>query len=316
MGGVSAVVAVVTETEPLPVTVVIPVKNEERNLPTCLGELDAFEEIVVVDSNSSDSTVSIAQRAGAQIIQFHWNGKFPKKRNWVLQTFPFQTSWVLFLDADEIVTTEFKAELRSTLRNTDHVGFWLKYRSHFLGQVLKRGVEQRKLALFRVGAGHYERIEDDRWSDLDMEVHEHPVLDGSVGEIRAPLEHKDFRGLHHYIARHNEYSSWEAHRYLALHEDIEAWSLLTRRQKLKYTYLPRWWFAPAYFVATYIVKCGFLDGWAGFVHAAMKMGYFFQICCKIQTLKTSGLEVEQPQLASSPNRKEAQAPLDSGSSVN
>jgi glycosyltransferase involved in cell wall biosynthesis len=290
MGDISTMVVCVTETEPLPVTVVIPVKNEERNLPACLAQLDTFKEVVVVDSDSSDSTVSIAQTAGARILQFHWNGKFPKKRNWVLQTFPFQTPWVLFLDADEIVTPEFKAELRSVIGNIDHVGFWLKYRNHFLGRVLKYGVEQRKLALFRIGAGHYERIDDERWSDLDMEVHEHPVLDGSVGEVLEPLEHKDFRDLHHYIARHNEYSSWEARRYLALRGDSEAWSMLTRRQKLKYRFLSYWWFAPAYFLATYMAKRGFLDGRAGYVHAAMKMGYFFQIYCKIRTLQTPDAE--------------------------
>ena len=303
---------IVTNSNLLPVTVVVPVKNEARYLPACLAGLDDFEEVVVVDSDSSDATISIARSNGAKVIQFRWNGKFPKKRNWMLQTFPFLTPWVLFLDADEIVTSEFKAELRSTLRNTEMIGFWLRYRNHFLGRILKRGVEQRKLALFRIGAGHFERIEDDRWSALDMEVHEHPVLHGSVGEIRAPLEHKDFRGLHHFIARHNEYSSWEAHRYLALRGDLKAWSQLTRRQKLKYKYLPRWWFAPAYFLAAYLVKRGFLDGWPGFVYAAMKMEYFFQIYCKIHTLETSGPEVEQPQPAFCPHQTEAQAPLDSG----
>jgi glycosyltransferase involved in cell wall biosynthesis len=306
----------VTEFELLPVTVVIPVKNEEQNLPGCLAGLDAFSEVVVVDSYSSDATASIAQRAGVQIIQFHWNGKFPKKRNWVLQTFPFKTPWVLFLDADEIVTPEFKAELRSTLKYAGHAGFWLQYRNHFLGRVLKRGVEQSKLALFRVGAGLYERIEEDRWSDLDMEVHEHPVLDGSVGQIRAPLEHKDFRGLHHYIARHNEYSSWEARRYLALRGDLKAWSHLTRRQRLKYTYLPRWWYAPAYFLTAYIVKLGFLDGWAGFVYAAMKMEYFFNVYCEIHALETSMSEREQARPAARPNRKEAEGPLNGRESVN
>lgn len=284
----------VTESELLPVTVVIPVKNEERNLPICLAALGTFREVVVVDSHSSDATAPIAQNAGVKIIQFDWNGKFPKKRNWVLQTFPFQTPWVLFLDADEIVTPEFKAELRSTLKYSNHAGYWLQYQNHFLGKALKHGVEQRKLALFRVRAGYYERIEDDRWSDLDMEVHEHPVLDGSVGQMLAPLKHNDFRGLYHYIARHNEYSSWEARRYLAVRDDPKAWTLLTRRQKFKYTNLPRWWYAPAYFLAEYIVKRGFLDGWAGFVHAAMKMEYFFHIYCKIRTLEAMVSKAEQP----------------------
>jgi hypothetical protein len=226
----------------------------------------------------------------------------------VLQTFPFKTPWVLFLDADEIVTREFKAELRATLKYADQAGFWLQYQNHFLGRVLKFGVEQRKLALFRVSAGHYEQIDEDKWSDLDMEVHEHPVLDGFVGQIRAPLEHKDFRGLHHYIARHNEYSSWEARRYLALRGNLKAWSHLTGRQRLKYTCLPQWWYAPAYFLATYIVKRGFLDGWAGFVHAAMKMEYFFQVYCKIHALGTSKLEDGKRRLVSRPNRTDVKSP--------
>jgi glycosyltransferase involved in cell wall biosynthesis len=277
----------------LPVTVVIPVKNEERNLAACLVGLGVFGEVLVVDSYSSDATVSIARSAGAKVIQFCWNGKLPKKRNWVLQTYSFQTPWVLFLDADERVSPEFTAELRSTLSSTDQVGFWLVYRNQFLGRILKRGVKQRKLAIFRVGVGRYEQIEEDRWSDLDMEVHEHPILEGPVGQIKAPLEHKDFRGLHHYIARHNEYSSWEARRYLALHSSLNAWSLLTRRQKVKYTYLSQWWFAPAYFLTAYIVKLVFLDGWAGFVHAAMKMEYFFNIYCKIHILERGSPEYEK-----------------------
>jgi glycosyltransferase involved in cell wall biosynthesis len=276
--------------ELLPVTVVIPVKNEAQNLPICLAGLGDFKEVVIVDSESSDETVSIAKDKGVKIIQFRWDGKFPKKRNWVLQRYPFKTSWILFLDADEIVTPDFKAELRSTLKHTDRVGFWLRYRIHFLGRVLKHGVPQRKLALFRFGAGQYEWIDDDRWTDLDMEVHEHPLLEGPIGEIQAPLEHRDFRGLHQYIARHNDYSSWEARRYLTLRENPKAWASLTRRQKLKYRYLSRWWFGLGYFVATYIVKRGFRDGWAGFIHAKMKMDYFFHVYCKVSRYQSSSLD--------------------------
>ncbi len=198
------------------VTVVIPVKNEADNLPTCLGRLDGFAKILVVDSGSTDATRAIAREHGAEVLDFQWNGRFPKKRNWVLRTHHFTTDWVCFLDADEFVTEAFKSELAATLPTATEVGFWLNYERWFLGKPLKHGDEFNKLALFRIGAGEYERIEESQWSALDMEIHEHPVLDGPVGEIRAPIEHNEYRGLHHYLAKHNEYSSWEAERYLQL----------------------------------------------------------------------------------------------------
>jgi hypothetical protein len=114
-----------------------------------------------------------------------------------------------------------------------------------------------------------------------MEVHEHPLLNGSVGEIAEPIEHQDFRGLHHHIAQHNEYSSWEAHRYMALINDSVGWDRLTPRQKLKYRNLRCWWYAPIYFAATYFGKRGFLDGGPGFFYAMTKFTYFFEVRAKI-----------------------------------
>jgi glycosyltransferase involved in cell wall biosynthesis len=265
----------------LPITVVIPVKNEAANLGKCLATLDGFAEVVVVDSASTDKTVEIARAADATILDFRWPGGFPKKRNWVLQTFNFKTEWILFLDADERPTPAFKAAAAGAVAKTDYAGFWLRYRNHFMGRVLKYGIPQRKLALFRAGCGGYERIDDSGWSALDMEVHEHPLLNGPVGDIAEPIEHQDFRGLHHFIARHNEYSSWEAHRYVALVNDPVAWDRLTPRQKLKYRNLRRWWYAPAYFMATYFLKRGFLDGRPGFIYAMSKFAYFFEIRAKI-----------------------------------
>ena len=116
-----------------------------------------------------------------------------------------------------------------------------------------------------------------------MEVHEHPVLEGSLGQIQTPVEHNDFRGLKHYISKHNEYSSWEAARYLRLaRERGVEWDGLTDRQKKKYSNLSKWWFAPAYFVATYFLKRGFMDGAVGFHFAVMKAIYFYQIRLKIR----------------------------------
>lgn len=268
---------------PLPITIVVPTRNEERNLDACLSRLVSFAETWVVDSRSTDGTRAIADRHGVRWIDFDWSGDFPKKRNWVLANHPPATPWVLFLDADERLTDAFVAELRQALAGErPEVGFWLNYTNHFMGRVLRHGVPQRKLALFRVGAGHYERIDDKRWSNLDMEVHEHPMLDGAIGEIKSPIDHLDFRGIDHYIARHNAYASWEAKRHADLMTRGDAaWAALTPRQRTKYRNLSRWWFAPAYFAGTYFLKLGFLDGGAGFHHAFLKMLYFYEIRLKI-----------------------------------
>ena len=246
---------------PIPVTVVIPVKNEERNLPACLAKLGSFTEILIVDSDSEDRTRQIAETAGAKLINFVWQGGFPKKRNWVLLNYKFTTPWVLFLDADEHLTDVFLQEARAKISQERYDGYWLNYRNHFLGRVLKFGVPQRKLALFKVGAGLYERIDDARWSELDMEVHEHPVLQGQVGEIHAPIDHVDFRGLDHFIDRHNSYSTWEANRYLQLRASPEESQRLTQRQKTKYRHIARWWFPVAIFRID-VHRSRWIFGWA------------------------------------------------------
>lgn len=266
----------------LPVTVVIPVKNEERNLARCLDRLKRFDKIVVVDSGSTDRTREISQEHGCEFVPFRWDGHFPKKRNWFLINHPPKTPWVFFLDADEYLTDEFVDELARALAMTTHVGFRVMYSNYFLGKKLKYGVPQIKLPIFRVGSGLYERIEEDEWSVLDMEVHEHPVLEGTVGQLNTLVDHQDFKGLDAYIARHNEYASWEARRYLKLRETPEATAHFTAIQRRKYDSLTSWWLAPSYFLYSWIWKRGILDGWAGFVFAKMKASYFMQIRRKIR----------------------------------
>ena len=140
---------------PLDLTIAIPVRNEEKNLPGCLEAIGAglAKTIVVIDSGSTDSTRDIAKRFGAEVIDFQWNGRFPKKRNWFLRNHAPETKWVLFLDADEYLTESFKDELRERLPREDNVGYWLSYTVYFLGKNLKGGYPLDKLALFQVGAG-------------------------------------------------------------------------------------------------------------------------------------------------------------------
>jgi glycosyltransferase involved in cell wall biosynthesis len=270
-------------TSPLPVSVCIPVRNEALNIAACIDSLAGhFDDVVVVDSASTDRTAEIAASRGARVVQFAWNGRFPKKRNWALRTVDFAHDWILFLDADERISPEVAAEIHDVLPATAHVGFWLSFRNHFMGCELRHGDRFRKLALFRRDAGEYEAFPESLWSGLDMEVHEHPVLRGSTGEIHSLLDHRDDRGLHHYIAKHNEYSSWEANRFRWLATaGSEAWAGLNRRQRFKYRNLDAWWLGHLYYWICVVAKRGFLDGAAGWRFAAMKRRYFQDVRLKI-----------------------------------
>lgn len=267
----------------LPVTVVIPVKNEERNLLKCLERLNNFEEIVVVDSNSNDQTIEIAKKFGCTIVNFEWNGQYPKKRNWILKNFVFSTDWILFLDADEYLTIEFVKSLARTVSSTKDNGFLVNYDNYFMGKLMRHGIPFRKIALIRKGTGEYEKIEEKSWSHYDMEIHEHLLVKGNVGEIKEKILHCDYKGIGHYLSKHNEYSSWEANRFCQLQK--ENFSYFTKRQKIKYQLLDRIWWAPAYFITNYVLKMGFLDGINGLIFSIFKTIYFFEIYCKIREIR-------------------------------
>jgi glycosyltransferase involved in cell wall biosynthesis len=276
----------------LDLTIAIPVRNEEQNLPGCLAALgtDLARHVVVIDSGSTDKTRSIAEKFGARFIDFSWNGKFPKKRNWYLRNYRPETKWVLFLDADEYLTESFKQELRETLSKADDekVGYWLSYTIYFFGKQLKGGYPLRKLALFRVGAGEYERIEEDQWSQLDMEVHEHPVLTGEVGVIKSKIDHQDFRGVSYYMTKHNEYACWEAARFLTASSKKGNGKKWTWKQNLKYRLMGSVLIGPAYFCGSFFLFGGFRDGARGLAFAILKMSYFTQVYCKIREARSSG----------------------------
>lgn len=274
----------------IPISVVIPVRNEQANLAECLQRLGFFDEVIVVDSGSIDATCQIALDHGAAVIQFDWDGRFPKKRNWVLLNHRLSHEWVLFLDADELVTQEFCDEVSVAIAEGRFDAFWLRYTNYFLGQPLKHGDPQRKLALFKVGSGLYEKIDENAWSSLDMEVHEHPVIDGAIGEIAAPIDHRDDRGVAKFIERHKDYALWEASRVSQLRNSGEdAWDQLTERQKKKYRNIDKWWFAWVYFLWTYFGKRGFLDGLPGFSYAFYKLWYFWTIKLLLNEIKNRDL---------------------------
>ena len=290
--------------EKIPITVILPVKNEEQNLPHCLGLLSCFDQILVIDSGSTDRTAEIAKSNGAEVYQFEWNGYFPKKRNWVMRNLSFRNDWIFFLDADEYINQSFIEEVQQKIKNPEISGYWIRFNKYFMGKELKYGDIFEKMALFRVGAGEYEEIKEDFWSHLDMEVHEHPIIEGKCGKIKTKVDHQDYKGLEAYIDRHNAYSTWEARRFLSLNQkDFER---LNSRQSLKYR-LMKWGILPyTFFLGSYILKMGFMDGWAGYYFASYKFQYFLQIQTKIKELKSlsnGNTEGSKQSLLNLPNHK-------------
>jgi glycosyltransferase involved in cell wall biosynthesis len=271
----------------LPLTIAIPVRNEERNLAACLQAIgsDFASRTVVIDSSSTDTTADVARCHGADVIDFQWNGHFPKKRNWYLRHHTPATIWVLFLDADEILTPAVKCEITAALPGSSHQGFLLSYTNYFLGRRLGGGYPLRKLALFRVGQIEYERIEEDNWSQYDMEVHEHPIVSGSVGLIRSRIDHRDLRGIDSYMAKHNQYAAWEARRLYSHRHTSGTAANWKPHQRLKYRLITSPWGGLAFFFGSYFLMGGWRDGSIGFAFCLLKAGYFTQIACRLRELE-------------------------------
>jgi glycosyltransferase involved in cell wall biosynthesis len=278
----------------LPVSVIVPVRNEAHNLARCLESLRDAGEVYVIDSLSADATVEIARSHGAKVVQFHYPGGWPKKRQWAMDTLPLAYDWVFLVDADEALTPELAAEIRAAIRNPGCNGYYIALQMHFLGRRLRHcGASFDKLSLFRLGKGRFEcRLQEQDASMADMEVHEHVVVDGPTARLRNPLEHHNVESLSRYIHKHDEYSNWEARVWLlgqaGSGELPPAFfgSQAQRRRWLrkKLFSLPG---SPAlFFVYKYFFCLGFLDGVPGLIYCGFQGIQFFHIKAKIYELRT------------------------------
>ena len=123
----------------VPLTLLIPCKNEESNIESCIKSVEWIEEMFVIDSQSTDRTIEIAEHLGAKVVQFHYNGGWPKKKNWALENLPFSHEWVLILDADECLPPEAEEEIKGIVSNPNekHSGYWINRRYFFFGKTFK-----------------------------------------------------------------------------------------------------------------------------------------------------------------------------------
>ena len=199
-------------TRTVPISVLVPTRNEEKNILKCLESVSWADEVYVVDSRSDDRTAEIATRQGATVVEFSWDGKGPRKFNWALEHLPWKHEWVLVIDADEEVTPSLQSEIAAVVsKPSEHAGFLARYHYFFLGSLLRHGAPLWKLVLFKHRLARYEQIDVPEFSASDLELHAHPVVRGPVGRLRSPMIHHDFEDLHHHFERHNIYSDWDYH---------------------------------------------------------------------------------------------------------
>jgi glycosyltransferase involved in cell wall biosynthesis len=277
----------------LPVSVVIPVRNEERNLPRCLESLRGAGEVYVIDSGSTDETADIARSFDAKVLQFHYHGGWPKKRQWAMDTLPLAYGWILLLDADEGLTHELAEEIRQAIQNPCYDGYYIALRMHFLGRVLRHGnASFYKLSLFRRGKAHFEcRLKHQDASMCDIEVHEHVVVEGQTAKLQNSLVHRNVESLSHYIRKHDEYSNWEARVWLAgesSYQDLPPSLFGTqaqRRRWLKRHCLGLPGSPLLFFLYKYFLRLGFLNGVPGLIYCGFQGIQFFHIKAKIYELR-------------------------------
>jgi glycosyltransferase involved in cell wall biosynthesis len=258
--------------------------NEEANISGCLESVSWCDDVVVLDSFSTDRTVELARARGARVVQRAFDN-YANQRNFGLREVEYRNAWVLMLDADEHVPVELWLEMLAATRSaSDSLALLgMRRKDHMFGRWIRRGSGYPTWfgRLARVGRVWVER-------PINEEYH----TDGERALLSAHLHHFPFnKGLSAWLQKHDRYSTMEAEmRVQAPHERPRLGALfardpIARRRELK---------ALAYrvpgrpvvmFVALYIVRGGFLDGRAGLTFSLLRAWYEFMIDCKYAELR-------------------------------
>ncbi len=239
-----------------PFSLVIIARNAAALLPDCIASVPGADEVLLVDSGSTDTTVAVAERLGARVIHQDWLGYGPQKRFAALQA---RHDWILSLDADERLTPELRASIEQTLLPSPPGGegttvdgnqpaaYLLPRRNRFMGRWLRHGEGYPDWCA---------RLFDRRRANWSLDpVHEKLEADGPVARLDGDLLHESEQGLADYLDKQNHYTDLQAERMLAAGKRFSMMKMLTS--------------PVARFVKFYFLRRGFLDGLPGLVHIAI-----------------------------------------------
>lgn len=266
------------------VSILILTLNEEVNLPDCLQSVKWSDDIVVLDSFSSDQTVKTAEEMGARVVQRRFDN-WAAHQNWALDQIPFKHSWVFYLDADERMTEDLKDELLAIANDLSQpaVAYYCGRRNIFMGRWIKHAMPPGMIMrFFRPSRIRFERL-----------VNPTPVIDGPHGYLQEMLVHYNFsKGVTEWIEKHNRYSLLEAYEGMKLlhHPSGEQPSLLSsdralRRRALKNLSFRLPWRPFVKFSYLYLWQGGWLDGRPGLTYCVLQSFYEYMIVLKMRELK-------------------------------
>jgi glycosyltransferase involved in cell wall biosynthesis len=267
----------------IPVTVLVTTRNEELNLERTLSSVHGFaDQILVIDSESTDGTVAIARRYADEVVDLPYeHGRIiPWIFQWGLDNLPIRNDWILILEADQAVTPELLAELAALFARPEipQNGFYLCRRQIFRGRRLRFGGYGRKylLKLFRRGQGELDPVEQDT----------RVYVEGAVGKLRAPLLewNRKEEEILFYLGKHLRYADAFAQEEARRRREGLSWKLRPRLfgtpdervlwLKSRYYRLPLLVWPFLYFFYRYFLLLGFLDGREGFLFHFLQAFWF------------------------------------------
>lgn len=241
------------------ISAIVLTKNEENNIDRCLRSLSWVDEVLVIDDGSIDGTASISRKHHAKVIHHALQNDFAAQRNFGLDR--AKGEWVLFVDADEVVSSALREEINVVIGQSEHVGFFLKRQDVMWGRVLFHG-EWGNTSLLRLG-----KKAKGKWVGS---VHERWEISGRIGALRNPLQHFPHQSVADFIREVNYYT------------DLRANELLQHRVRVSLfdvVFYPK-----AKFFQNFILRLGFLDGMAGLVAAIIMSFHSFLVRAKLWLL--------------------------------
>lgn len=265
-------------------SVLILTKNEEANIAACLDSVSWCNDVVVLDSGSTDDTRAIAEARGARVLRRAFDD-FGSQRNHALDHAGFKNSWVFHLDADERFNEALREECEQVIEKDECSAYFVANRLMFLGRWIKRSSQYpyHQVRLVKLGEARFSKSGHGQREDSPRR---------GAGYLRTPYDHLNFsKGIADWVDRHNRYSDEEAAGSVALREgdvpmtDLISPDPLVRKRALKrlHARLPGRWLCK--FIYLYVWKLGFLDGYPGFAYCTLNGFYDFLISAKIKELK-------------------------------